>query len=363
MDIITLALAKKYADEKLTNIDGSSTQSDWNQNDETAVDYIKNRPFYTADPAETSLVDESALSTWYEYDDNAIATKIEYNDISEISTYAAAPSVLVLDQTYKVTWDGTEYDLVCFSDDDTGYYCLGGTVSNFEEYSFSIANNAKNLYVYIPASEGTSASHTLKIAIETIEDIPIDEKYIPDTIARKTDLDHIYNNYATSRNLTLHTSSFTYNGFTYHANYDVYAYFLTEDGLWKIESWYHFDMGTYRLIYDSSTGTFTSYLVEYVDGSAVLTAMPYIYAYLYDINTGSIIKGETYVSSVTVGEYTKCCGNFNFYVDSKIISLSNVHNFDLPLPTVTTADNGKILQVVDGVWTAVEIANGSEVTF
>ena len=45
MDVITLALAKKYADEKLTNIDSLSTQSDWNQNDENAVDYIKNRPF------------------------------------------------------------------------------------------------------------------------------------------------------------------------------------------------------------------------------------------------------------------------------------------------------------------------------
>lgn len=44
MDIITLALAKKYADEKLTNIDGLSVQSDWNQEDETASDYIKNKP-------------------------------------------------------------------------------------------------------------------------------------------------------------------------------------------------------------------------------------------------------------------------------------------------------------------------------
>lgn len=32
------------------------------------------------------------------------------------------------------------------------------------------------------------------------------------------------------------------------------------------------------------------------------------------------------------------------------------------LPTVTAADNGKILQVVDGVWTAVEIPNAEEVS-
>lgn len=36
-------------------------------------------------------------------------------------------------------------------------------------------------------------------------------------------------------------------------------------------------------------------------------------------------------------------------------------NYDLPLPHVTTADNGKFLRVVDGVWMAQTIANVSEV--
>ena len=33
------------------------------------------------------------------------------------------------------------------------------------------------------------------------------------------------------------------------------------------------------------------------------------------------------------------------------------------LPTITTADNGKLLQVVDGAWTAVSITNGNEVAY
>ena len=33
------------------------------------------------------------------------------------------------------------------------------------------------------------------------------------------------------------------------------------------------------------------------------------------------------------------------------------------VPDVTTNDNGKILQVVDGVWTAVELPNGDEVSY
>ena len=36
---------------------GGGAQPDWNQNDETAADYIKNRPFYTGDTVETVLVE------------------------------------------------------------------------------------------------------------------------------------------------------------------------------------------------------------------------------------------------------------------------------------------------------------------
>ena len=36
-------------------------------------------------------------------------------------------------------------------------------------------------------------------------------------------------------------------------------------------------------------------------------------------------------------------------------------NYDLPLPHVTSADNGKFLCVVDGVWAAMPLTNVSEV--
>ena len=41
---------------------GVGVQSDWNQNDSTQPDYVKNRPFYTGDPVETVLVEESTVS-------------------------------------------------------------------------------------------------------------------------------------------------------------------------------------------------------------------------------------------------------------------------------------------------------------
>ena len=41
---------------------GGGAQPDWNQNDSTAADYVKNRPFYAGNPGETVLVEESTVS-------------------------------------------------------------------------------------------------------------------------------------------------------------------------------------------------------------------------------------------------------------------------------------------------------------
>ena len=37
-------------------------QSDWNQNDKTQPDYVKNRPFYTGDPVETEIVPQTTVA-------------------------------------------------------------------------------------------------------------------------------------------------------------------------------------------------------------------------------------------------------------------------------------------------------------
>lgn len=60
LDVTTLALAKSYADQHSEG--GGQVQPDWNQNDETAKDHVKNRPFYTGDPVETVFVEESTVS-------------------------------------------------------------------------------------------------------------------------------------------------------------------------------------------------------------------------------------------------------------------------------------------------------------
>ena len=75
---------------------GGSVQPDWNQNDSTASDYVKNRPFYTGDPVETVLVEASTISF-------SGTGGIYQGKFS--STFSPT-----IGETYKVSWDGTVYE-------------------------------------------------------------------------------------------------------------------------------------------------------------------------------------------------------------------------------------------------------------
>lgn len=95
-DAMTLALAKSYADQHSGG--GEQVQPDWNQNDETAADYVKNRPFYT-ETRETILVEESTVS--FQNNGSVYMAGLE-------STF-----VPTVGETYKVYWDGTVYECIC----------------------------------------------------------------------------------------------------------------------------------------------------------------------------------------------------------------------------------------------------------
>ena len=83
---------------------GGGAQPDWNQNDSAAADYVKNRPFYTGDPVETVLVEESTVSF----------ANSGGSYVAEFSTSFNAE----FGKTYKVSWDGTVYECVCYGFND-----------------------------------------------------------------------------------------------------------------------------------------------------------------------------------------------------------------------------------------------------
>lgn len=174
LDAMTLALAKSYADQHGGG--GGQVQPDWNQNDSTAADYVKNRPFYTGDPVETVLVEESTV-TFAEYDGVYIG-QLE-------STFS--PTV---GETYKVSWDGIDYECICI--ESNSILLLGNTNILFgvpdpdgEPFVIGAFNGAELRITTLD----TSASHTFSISGFVQEVVKIDEKYLPENLATKSDVD------------------------------------------------------------------------------------------------------------------------------------------------------------------------------
>lgn len=135
---------------------------DWNQNDETAADYIKNRPFYTTDPVETELVN----GTFAFVADHGLYMN---QDIT---------IVLVEGNTYKVSIDGVEYETVCQNYHGSLYI---GSIEiltwGTPEYPFA----------YMPAvgpfaTNISGDSHDIVIKSSVSTTIPIPDKYIPKSV-------------------------------------------------------------------------------------------------------------------------------------------------------------------------------------
>lgn len=146
---------------------GGGVQPDWNQNDSTATDYIKNRPFYTGDTSETVLVEESTVS--FSGSGGMYSARIQSNFEATVG------------ETYKVSWDGATYECVCV--DYSGYIAIGnlsiaGAGSDTGEPFLMLVANGSGIEIY---TKDASASHTISISGSIAEIIQIPDKYISDT--------------------------------------------------------------------------------------------------------------------------------------------------------------------------------------
>ena len=172
MSIIDAIIAKKLCGG---GGGGGGAQPDWNQNDSTAADYVKNRPFYTGDPVETVLVEESTVSF--------AAEGSKYRGQLE-STFSAT-----VGETYKVSWDGTTYECACV--DFSGMTVIGnlsimGVGSDTGEPFIMAVNNGIALAIY---TADTASSHTISISGKAPKVVKIDEKYLPDNLATKLEVE------------------------------------------------------------------------------------------------------------------------------------------------------------------------------
>lgn len=145
---------------------------DWNENDPTKPGYIKNRPFYTGDPVETVLVEESTVPFSLDKSEGLYTAVFR-------STFEAA-----VGEVYKVSWDGTVYECACVEvpvGTAIGNLSLGSGIGadTGEPFVMSIGNGHRSIVIM---TEDTSASHTFSISGFVSEVVKIDEKYLPKTV-------------------------------------------------------------------------------------------------------------------------------------------------------------------------------------
>lgn len=153
-----------------SNLPQSSVQPDWNQNDDTAENYVKNRPFYTGDPVGTVLVEESTIS--FEDWDGMYGVNFP-------STFEAT-----VGETYKISWDGTVYECTCVAVSEMPFPLIGnlsimGAGSDTGEPFLMATVNGKVINII---TADTSGSHTISISGMVAPVVKIDKKYLPSTI-------------------------------------------------------------------------------------------------------------------------------------------------------------------------------------
>jgi len=165
----SIASIKSILDTKANKEDiRANVQPDWNQNDETADDYVKNRPFYTGEP-------------------KSITVEIlpEINSAS-IEGDIILSEPLVEGRTYTVTCDGIEYECVARNYD--GYLMLGNnaiyeydgdiTTDTGEPFAMETEETSTTLWVYMAEEKDFTLSISYSVIQENIVKLPM--KYLPD---------------------------------------------------------------------------------------------------------------------------------------------------------------------------------------
>ena len=142
----------------------SGVQPDWNQNDDTQPDYVKNRPFYTSDPVETVMLPETTIT---------IVANSE-NLISSSSTYS-----FEVGQTYVITFDGIDTEYTAY--EVHGFVFVGDNLSSVEDGSGYVVMANNGSIVLNTMDSSLDGSHTIAIKIYNQEIVKVDEKYLPES--------------------------------------------------------------------------------------------------------------------------------------------------------------------------------------
>ena len=142
-------------------------QPDWNVNDKSSSEYIKNRPFYTGDTVETYIVQNASL------------TYVDGNDTMKVYMFSS-PIELTVGTKYTVYFNSTSYECVCSLLSDTtvflGNISIAGGPNDTGEPFLIASHNSTQTGMY---TTYTSDVPSVSISIIATEIVKIAEKYLP----------------------------------------------------------------------------------------------------------------------------------------------------------------------------------------
>lgn len=172
--------------------DGSvAVQPDWNQSDDSAADYIKNRPFYDykgeVDIVPNRTCDSFTLDSSYNVYTSAVSGTIS----------------LIPGQSYKVLWDGNEFE--CEATEVTGDLAaaMPGSIIIGNGPAFGLAGNDAAPFiigtseildatVYISLTDTSEGvAHEIRVWQEQTLAKKIDSRYLPDDIGGGSSLPEV----------------------------------------------------------------------------------------------------------------------------------------------------------------------------
>lgn len=352
---------------------------DLSQNDSTQPDYVKNRTHWAE-------IDITQLHNF------SADVKLEStNGYKSEDVNVLAPNVEA-GRFYTVMVDGVDYVLECQECTIlvNATECTNLMIGNIGLYP-PRENLPNNLYPDLPflvqfyyTSNGWFrsmwCSSPATLAVQISDDCSVyhqlDEKYIPDSVARKTDItwenlpDKPFGESQTTIEWDGNTEGLDSASITWepHILYKVseatpsideivgatcvmgavgdnssdMSMELDQDAVS-----YMFEEATNGLVGDQIIVAYDTTIIR-VSGEEITVPSPGTYTGIMD---GKTIKSITYGSTKTI--------------DEKFIPDSIARTWDIPdgLPAVTTDNNGAFLRVVDGVWTTATVANAEEASF
>lgn len=164
-----------------------------------SYDDLRNKPFYEGTDYSSIFANGTSTVSFYEWGDGVYGAAV-----------TDAPQVFTQGVSHKVIWDGVEYTMTSAyaGDNESGnqIISIGAPYGDYSIYPFGIDSyqTSSGAYEFSVHTNSTASTHTIDILELGSSFVTIDERFIPDSIARtidvdeaineKADIDHTHNN-------------------------------------------------------------------------------------------------------------------------------------------------------------------------